>query len=371
MTGRGPDTPPARAGLTPPVEHPIDRAAALRRGLLIGAVFLVLFGIVLPRFVDYGAVFDALKSLSPLELGLLLGLGVLGWLLDGLAYALPLPGLPVPRAVATFLGSTAISNTIPGPVDMGVRYGLYRGWGFSVEAATSGIFLAGVLDQLGKFAVPIIALAFVLLEGRPGGLLGVAAGGSLVVLVVIGAVGLAVMRSERVARTLGRLLGRAQALVFRLLRRPAGTMDPEKRVLSIREATRGVVERRGLAGLLVATLGKLAWYACLLAALRFAGLTPETLPASVILGVYALVLIASVIPIAPGGAGVAEVLYLTLLGGYVGPGSERAAVTAGVLLFRVIQWVLPIPLGYVLLPRLRRARRLTGRLEQVEHTPLP
>jgi uncharacterized membrane protein YbhN (UPF0104 family) len=361
----------AGAGLAPPAERPIDRRAALRRGLVIGAVFLVLFGIILPRFVDYGEVIEALRSLSPIELGLLLGLGVLGWLLEGVAYSLPLPGLPVTRAVATFLGSTAISNTIPGPVDMGVRYGLYRGWGFSVEAATSGIFLAGVFDQLGKFAVPIIALAFVLLEGRPSGLLGIAAGGSLVVLVVIGAAGFVVIRSERVARALGRLLGRGEALVSRLLKRPAGTMDPEARVLSIREATRGVVQRRGLAGLLVATLGKLAWYACLLAALRFAGASPEALPASVILGVYAIVLIASVVPIAPGGAGVAEVIYLTLLGGYVGPGTERAAVTAGVLLFRVIQWVLPIPLGYLLLPRLRRARRVTGHLEPVEQARVP
>lgn len=371
MTARRPDDEQPGAGLAPPAEHPIDRRTALRRGLVVGAIFLVLFGIVLPRFVDYGEVVEALKSLSPLELGLLLALGAIGWLVEGVAYALPLPGLPVPRAVATYLGSTAISNTIPGPVDMGVRYGLYRGWGFSVEAATSGIFLAGVFDQLGKFAVPIIALAFVLLEGRPGGLLGIAAGGSLVVLVIIGAAGFTVIRSERAARALGRLLGRAQALVSSLLKRPAGTINPEARVLSIREATRGVVERRGLAGLLVATLGKLAWYACLLAALRFAGVPAETLPASVVLGVYAIVLIASVIPIAPGGAGVAEVIYLTLLGGFVGPGSERAAVTAGVLLFRVIQWVLPIPLGYVLLPRLRRARPVTGPLERVEHTPHP
>ena len=189
----------------------------------------------------------------------------------------------------------------------------------------------------------MLALVVVLADGRAAGFLGIAAGGSLVVVAVVVAIGVAIIRSERVARGLGRLLGRAEALLYCVLKRPGGGMDPEARVLSVRDATQGLVRTRGLAGIVAAALSKVAWFACLLAALRFSGVTPDTLPVSVTLGVYAIVLIASVIPIAPGGAGVAEVIYLTLLGGFVGPGPERAAVTAGVLLFRVIQWVLPIP----------------------------
>ena len=143
----GPDraTPgrPALPGLTPPAEHPVDRRAAVRRGIFIGGFFILLFGVVLPRFVNYGEVLQALRSLSPIEVAVLLAIGGLAWLLEGASYAIPLPGLPISRAVETYLGATAISNTIPGPVDMGVRYGLFRGWGFSVESATSGISSRG------------------------------------------------------------------------------------------------------------------------------------------------------------------------------------------------------------------------------------
>ena len=71
--------------------------------------------------------------------------------------------------------------------------------------------------------------------------------------------------------------------------------------------------------------------------------------------VYALVDVITIIPIAPGGAGIPELLYIAGLSAIAGEPWE-AAITAGVFLFRLYQWFLPIPLAWILLKVARRGR---------------
>ena len=63
----------------------------------------------------------------------------------------------------------------------------------------------------------------------------------------------------------------------------------------------------------------------------------------------------TIIPIAPGGAGVPELLYIAGLSAIAGEQCE-AAITAGVFLFRLYVWFLPIPLAWILLKLARRGR---------------
>ena len=63
--------------------------------------------------------------------------------------------------------------------------------------------------------------------------------------------------------------------------------------------------------------------------------------------------IITIIPIAPGGAGVPELLYIAGLTTIAGP-SWKAVITAGVFLFRLYDWFLPIPLAWILLKIVRR-----------------
>jgi uncharacterized membrane protein YbhN (UPF0104 family) len=59
-------------------------------------------------------------------------------------------------------------------------------------------------------------------------------------------------------------------------------------------------------------------------------------------GVFAFVRLISAIPITPGAVGIAEASYTGLL---VAAGGSRPEVVAGVLLFRGLTWLMPIPLG--------------------------
>ena len=81
------------------------------------------------------------------------------------------------------------------------------------------------------------------------------------------------------------------------------------------------------------------------------------LPPEVILAVYAAVMVITLLPIAPGGAGLPEVLYIGFFTNYVTDASWDDAIGAGVMLFRGMSWFLPIPVGYVALLFQRRGVR--------------
>ena len=70
---------------------------------------------------------------------------------------------------------------------------------------------------------------------------------------------------------------------------------------------------------------------------------------------FALTSVITIIPIAPGGAGIPELLYIAGLSAIAGAEWE-SLITAGVMLFRLFQWFLPIPIAWILLKVTRRGR---------------
>ena len=58
-------------------------------------------------------------------------------------------------------------------------------------------------------------------------------------------------------------------------------------------------------------------------------------------------------PVTPGAVGVTEVAYIGILSSVAGSGMTEQ-LTAAVMLFRIAQWFMPIPIGWVLLIVMRR-----------------
>jgi uncharacterized membrane protein YbhN (UPF0104 family) len=360
MTAPGPAASEAALEVTaddaPGPATPSRRAAILRTGLVVGILLLV-FGVILPRFVDYGDVIATFQSLTPSQLAVMM-VGVLAaWLVSGAMFPILMGHLSLIRGTQSYLILSGIGASVPmGPWNMGVLWVVLRGWGVPNKPATSGMALYGVVNQLNRLLTPLIALVAVYLAGGTGEGYDVArflAWLSAAIFVIATGVLVAVVRSDRTADWVAATGNRVAGWAARRLNRPAPHL--EGAIRGFRDQLGEVVRERGLRAMVVGTLGQLVWCGVLIMALRTVGIPDEVLSPVQVLAVFALTSAITIIPIAPGGAGIPELLYIAGLTTIAGP-SYEALVTAAVMLFRMFQWFLPIPIAWVLLKVVRRGK---------------
>jgi uncharacterized membrane protein YbhN (UPF0104 family) len=353
--------------MTDQVDDPLDDPSrpASRRGAIIRAVavatyLIVVFVFLLPSVVDYGAMVEAFQAAPPAGLALVALIGISGWVFEGAAVAALLPGLGITHGVTQFLSVTAVGNTIPGPLDWMLGYKMFRAWNIPASLAALGLALNSLLTTVGKLLMPAIAIFFLTLNGRipTWGFLVVAL---IMIPVTIGSlIGIWVLRSEAFARRVGAYATRATDSVMRRIHR-AEPGDLTPRILDFRASARVLLRQRLGPTVLTQISTRAVWLVCLLASLRVVGVPAEVLPFDIILGVYAAVLAITVLPIAPGGAGVPELLYIWAFTSIVDTTAYDDAIAAGVMLMRAFQWFIPIPVGYVVLLLFRRSEARAGR----------
>jgi len=347
----------------PPGSPPSRRAAILRTGLVLG-VLAIVFLVILPNYIDYAEVVAAFQGLSIQQIVLVAAFGVLAWVVTGAVFSALIAGLSLPRGTEAWLILAGIGASIPfGPWNMGVLWVVIRGWGRPAQAASAGVALYGIFDQLSRLALAPIATIFLLVAERRGTDISIesaafwSVGGlALFLFVVATGVLIAIVRSERLALRIGET---SQRIVGGLLKRIGRKETPDVvgSIVRFRVTLGDTVQRRGLAAFGVSLLSKLAWCLVLIAGLRVVGVPADVLPDAEIFAVFAAVFIITIIPLSPGGAGVPEVLYISFFTTITG-GAYSAEISAGVMLYRVFQWFLPIPLAWLFLWLSRRGRPL-------------
>ena len=102
-------------------------------------------------------------------------------------------------------------------------------------------------------------------------------------------------------------------------------------------------------------LSQVALFFVLLMSLRHMGVSEAELPAVEAFAVYTFSRLLSAIPITPGGVGVIDLGYIAGLTAI--DSGEKAAIVAGVLIFRLLTYGLQIPLGLVTYAIYRRRKR--------------
>jgi uncharacterized membrane protein YbhN (UPF0104 family) len=350
-------TPTDGSGEAPPAELPNRRTAILRTALLLGVLFFV-FGIVLPRFVDYEEVFSALAALTPPEIALISVIGIIAWFCCGQVFTVLLSGLSPLRGMTAYLILSGMGPSLPfGPWNLGVVWVVIRGWGHSIHEATSSVALYGIVNTLARFAMPLIALVAVVASGqlgRFGNATTIIAAVSIVIFFVATGFMISVVRSDRAADWLGRTIQRAASWILGRLGR-SETPDLDASIHRFRDSLGEIVHERGLLALVVTIAAQIPWMVCFIVALRLTGVPADVVAPADVIAVFSLVSVITIIPIAPGGAGVPELLYIAGLTAIAGP-EYNAAITAGVFLFRLYVWFLPIPIAWILLKIVRRGR---------------
>ncbi len=343
---------------------------AFRVVFVVGALGLS-FWVLAKTFddLDVAEIRSALGSLDDAEALSLISMWLLWIGAQGLLTASLVPGLAVRHGVVAYLGPASVTSLVPGPSDLPIRYQMLTSWGRTTGEATLAVAAGGIFSIGVKLALPIIAAIGLLLSDAP-------ISGSLrtvVVICLVVGLGVAVLAvvlgSEKRTEQAGRLIAPIWSRVLRMSHKPRPA-DLPAQMVAARAGAVQTLHDRWLVASWATMLTAVTKFALLLMALRFIGVDDDVLPWTQVFVVFALVQGLTVFPITAGDAGVSEVAYIGLLTAAAGQDWVNQ-ITAAVLIFRVITWLLIIPVGLGVLGFWRVELRRRGPSTADESTTSP
>jgi uncharacterized membrane protein YbhN (UPF0104 family) len=201
------------------VQRPLWRRAL--RPILLVTSLVVVFGWLLPQFIDYEEVWDALSQLDAWEILVLLTIGLVRVPTEALMYRAFLPGHSLRRGSEAYLSSNFASQLLPPPSASLVQFGYFRGGGYDSDAAGLAAFGSFLFPTIGRFALPLVALAVLIVAGDVTGTIWLAGALSLAVTGIAGLAGYLLLRGEASARWFGAKLQRPLSWALGKLKRGA------------------------------------------------------------------------------------------------------------------------------------------------------
>lgn len=335
-----------------------------RRSLRRTVVWLLITGVSL--YLVAPSVVDALSSWRQIEQ---LGVGSLAVMagLQGAALAclwalqrVAIAGARWQPVVASQLAGNALAKIAPGGGAMGsaLQYRMLVATGLPGGPVVTGLTAANLLVFAVVLALPVLAVPSILRGGVQHDLVGAAAVGLAVFVVLFGA-GVVVVSADRALLWIGGLVQRVRN---RLRRRAQPLRELPERLLSERDRIVGTLGPRWKRAL-AAALGRWALdFGSLLVALWALGSLPR--PGLALLAFCAAQVLAQV-PVTPGGLGFVEAgLTATLTLAGVPPGTAVVTTFA----YRLFSYWLQLPLGLVGLALQRAPLRTASTAADRSHT---
>ena len=319
-------------------------------------VALVLFGWILPQFIDYDAVFRAIGEIDTVEWIILLAVALVRFIPEGWVYVAAQPGLSTRQGTLLFVVAETLSNVPPGGLDLVSRFQMTRSWGFAASEATSATIASWVFASLAKLVLPIAATLFLALRHVKDETLDLVAIVSLAAVIGGATLVVLVIRSDRLAGTVGRLLGSIIRRVASIFRKEVRT-DFGSLVLEFREQAATVLKTRTLMGLGAGLAAKVASFLVLLLAVRSVGIDADTVHWTVVFAAFSVVMALSVIPIF-NLPGITEIALIGILNLAAPDATDQVA--AAVFVYRILTWLAPIPFGGLAFNAWRQQVRETG-----------
>lgn len=314
-------------------------------GYLISVIIVVaIFTWAIPKYANYRDVWDAIRTLTPLETWSLVAVTIFNLITYWWANQAALPGLGIGKAAVLTQTTTSVANTLPagGAVAIGLTYAILDSWGFTGTSVALYVGVTGIWNIFTKLALPMLALVFLALSGHLTPTYILAALLGVVVLSV--AVGLFALlfRSEAFATRIGNRLGRMVSWFRRLLHKPPVTTWGEG-AARFRRDTIALVEHRWFRLSWTTVLSQVALFLVLLTSLRHMGVSEHEVSTAEAFAVYAFSRLLSAVPITPGGVGLIDLGYIGGLTAF--DSAEKAQIVAAVLLFRALTYGIQIPIG--------------------------
>ncbi len=151
----------------------VRMAGSSSASLLVAGVF----GLVLPRVADYGAVWDVISGLSTVYVAVLAATAVVNLLTFAPPWMAALPRLGFINALVMSQASTAASNVLPGgdAIGMAVSYSMLRRWGYRIEQVAIATGAFSVWNVIANVCFAVVGVGLLALGGESDPLLTTAA----------------------------------------------------------------------------------------------------------------------------------------------------------------------------------------------------
>ncbi|GAB3669027.1 hypothetical protein GCM10027596_40690 [Nocardioides korecus] len=270
---------------------------------------------------------------------------ILGLYVHSFVLTAAAPGLTHRRALTLNLTGSAVANVVPlgGAAGVELNRRMMRTWGIDGRAFTGYTFLTNLWDVGSKLLLPLVAVAALFHAGETiTSWVRTAATVAAVAFIAFAVASAYVLSSERAAAAAGRVLERLARRGLRLLGQHARAdreLGLATALVDVRAQSAGLL-RRGWLRMSAGMAGYVFLQGMLLAlCLDITGATstwPEVLAA------FAVERLLTVVPLTPGGVGVAD---LGLVGVLLALGGDPVSVTAAAVLYRAFVFLVEIPVG--------------------------
>ncbi len=319
--------------------------AALGLAMLSTVAWVVMHGIAGVAFSGVAQVVGAV------DLPHLLLLGVIwagGLAMYSIVLSSAMPGLGARRTLTVNITGSAVANTVPlgGALATALNWRMLNGWGHSNAAFVAYSTVTNALAVLMKLALPVVAVACLIAasEHVPTALWLAASGCALALIGAAAAALWLTLRTKSAEEPQMRWRRRAAAFF-------AGSGEQIIQIV-----------RRRWAWLIAGSLAYTAAQVVLLGvSLHAVGLV---LPTTALIAAAAIERLGTVIPLTPGGAGVAEAGTIAWL---IALGLDPTQAVAGVVLYRTFVVVMEIPIGGLVLAGWAWCNR-GARAQRIEQT---
>jgi uncharacterized membrane protein YbhN (UPF0104 family) len=314
-------------------------------------LFVFVFGWLLPKFIDFEAVWEAMKGLTWWELLILLVIAIGRIPTEAMIYRALLPGLHLRVGTEAYLSQNFAGTVLPPPASSIVQYAYFRTDGFEERQSLIGAVGSFIFPSAGRMAMPLVAVAFLTATGYGNPEAFWIAIASLVVLLIAGVVIWLVGRSDNSARWVGDQSGRLISAVLAIFRRKPVTGVGDM-LVNFRTHTYAIVRQRWLAGSIAVTINLFLTYVLLVVSLRFVGLSNDDISASQIFSALAIGFFAgAVLPVTSSGLGTVDAIIISALSAMSGNSDLSAA---GEFVWRIFYSILAVPIGVFTLNRFRK-----------------
>jgi uncharacterized protein (TIRG00374 family) len=324
---------------------------ALSTGITV-VVLVAVFGFVLPKLADYRSILDYIGSISALE-----------WALLGIASAAFLVAYPIvlEQAMRTLrlresfvnhMTGTAITNSVPsgGALALPVNYTMYMSWGFTPESISAAMLAGGVWDWFGRISLPILAVVGVALLGDALWWMWIVSIVGVLIVLMMALVLVRILGREDGARKLAQWIDRMGGKVFARINRDKP--DIESGVMQFRVDLNSIVRTRATRITAATIFNHIAMATLFTVSIYSVGVTREQIPIPWVVLAFSLGRFLVMIPVSPGGLGLVDLGWIGLLTlGWQATNPDLPVdtdlISAGVLLFRGLSLLPPIPIGMI------------------------